>query len=332
MHKEGFMDTVRKNLTLDRQYFGNDITTSNRFRDTNSAVLFDNVQGSYREIYVNGFYLGHNDMRLGKKAKTHTQSGQETVELICCMEGACLQMKSTLASPVHLIANSYNVIYSKKSNAETDWFPTNGRVSVLQIHMVPQLFLEYLTLGDKSQNTVRFEKNIKAGKSCQLCSEGMPLSPYMQFAIDQIINADASKVFKPLYIESKILELLALQLKQIVALEKTPIPTLKPESIKKIARVKAFMEQNLHKTMTLADLSKIAGTNDYAIKKGFKRLYGTPVFAYWNTLKMNMAKKLLLQKTVSIGEVSDKLGYKNQRHFSSAFKKQFGLTPRQFQT
>ena len=44
---------------------------------------------------------------------------------------------------------------------------------------------------------------------------------------------------------------------------------------------------------------------------------------------MERARYLLRETEFSIGEISDQLGYKNQHHFSTAFKKQFGMTPSQ---
>lgn len=50
---------------------------------------------------------------------------------------------------------------------------------------------------------------------------------------------------------------------------------------------------------------------------------------YWQTVKMEQAKLMLADMNMDISEVAEAVGYKNARHFSTAFKKQFGLSPSQ---
>jgi AraC-like DNA-binding protein len=45
---------------------------------------------------------------------------------------------------------------------------------------------------------------------------------------------------------------------------------------------------------------------------------------------MERAKYLLMDSGKSISEVSDEIGYKNPQHFTVAFKKKFGLSPKNF--
>ncbi|WP_423738674.1 helix-turn-helix domain-containing protein [Chryseobacterium pyrolae] len=59
-------------------------------------------------------------------------------------------------------------------------------------------------------------------------------------------------------------------------------------------------------------------------EKCLQRTFGMTVFGFLNTLKMEEFRKMILEKEMSIGEVSDVVGYKNRRHFSTAFKKKFG--------
>lgn len=39
-----------------------------------------------------------------------------------------------------------------------------------------------------------------------------------------------------------------------------------------------------------------------------------------------------METNLSVMEIADKIGYKNQRHFSTAFKRCFGKTPREMRT
>ena len=89
------------------------------------------------------------------------------------------------------------------------------------------------------------------------------------------------------------------------------------------------MLHNLDSANSLIDLAHQVGTNEFTLKKGFKELFGTTVFAFWNDIKMEQARNLLLEQNINITEIAHIMGYKNQRNFSAAFKKKYGIVPSQ---
>ena len=61
----------------------------------------------------------------------------------------------------------------------------------------------------------------------------------------------------------------------------------------------------------------------------FKKYFGYPPHQYHIMLKIKEAEFLLKHSNLSIGEISDYLGFSNQLYFSSAYKKHTGQTPSQ---
>ena len=59
----------------------------------------------------------------------------------------------------------------------------------------------------------------------------------------------------------------------------------------------------------------------------FKNRFGCPPYQYQIMLRMQDATDLLMHTDLSIGEIAEKLGYKNQLYFSTAYKKQTGVSP-----
>lgn len=47
-------------------------------------------------------------------------------------------------------------------------------------------------------------------------------------------------------------------------------------------------------------------------------------------IRMNYAARLLTDNAASVGEISAKVGYKNQAHFSRSFKEWFGCSPSEY--
>jgi AraC-like DNA-binding protein len=77
----------------------------------------------------------------------------------------------------------------------------------------------------------------------------------------------------------------------------------------------------------LRELSRLVGLNQFKLKKGFKALFGCSVFGHLHARRMEEAKRLLLERNTPIGEVARYCGYQYVQHFSTAFRKKYGVTP-----
>lgn len=78
------------------------------------------------------------------------------------------------------------------------------------------------------------------------------------------------------------------------------------------------------------DVNKYAESLDLSkdrVSVIFKERFGYAPYQYQIMLKMQDATDLLLHTDLSIGEISEKLGYKNQLYFSTAYRKQVGISP-----
>ena len=86
------------------------------------------------------------------------------------------------------------------------------------------------------------------------------------------------------------------------------------------------------------DMNVLTTTFDQAInsptlkklKEGFKELYGDTIYAYLLDHKMEEARRMLNSQKYNVNEVGLKLGYSTASHFISAFKKQYGTTPKKY--
>ena len=76
-------------------------------------------------------------------------------------------------------------------------------------------------------------------------------------------------------------------------------------------------------------LAKHFGTSTNKLMTMFKKTFGKSLFEYISELKMDMAHSMLQEKGKMVVEVARITGYKNPNHFSTAFKKRFGVSPSQ---
>ncbi|QTF07801.1 helix-turn-helix transcriptional regulator [Brenneria izadpanahii] len=83
---------------------------------------------------------------------------------------------------------------------------------------------------------------------------------------------------------------------------------------------------DLSKPPTIEQLARESGLNQLKIKRGFKQLFGATTYALFQRKRMERARDLLQRHSVT--ETAAMLGYSNPSHFSAAFRKQFGLLPK----
>src|SRR5690606_2270478 len=95
----------------------------------------------------------------------------------------------------------------------------------------------------------------------------------------------------------------------------------------KILKAREILVQQIGEPITIKELSRKVAMNECYLKKGFKEMFGSTIFDFYQSQRMEHAKYLLYEKGVTVTEVSVMLGYSSISHFSTAFKKHTGLKP-----
>ncbi|MEO8532873.1 MAG: helix-turn-helix transcriptional regulator [Flavobacterium sp.] len=116
-----------------------------------------------------------------------------------------------------------------------------------------------------------------------------------------------------------------------IAFDKTIIQKVKETDIKNIITMQMFLIENIEghfPSITL--MSKIINMSESKFKILFKKITGLTPNAFFLDNKMALAKELLEEKQLSISQISNRLHYSNNSHFTSKFKEHFGLTPKNF--
>ena len=98
----------------------------------------------------------------------------------------------------------------------------------------------------------------------------------------------------------------------------------------RIETAKNYILKNISDSLTISTIASAVGTNDCYLKEGFKELYGTTVYGYLLDKKLEYALHKLEENQQMVKDISFEIGYENPSHFISAFKKKYGLTPKQY--
>lgn len=96
-----------------------------------------------------------------------------------------------------------------------------------------------------------------------------------------------------------------------------------------ISEVCNFIETHFLQEITLDMLCKIAGFSKYYFIRSFTQVKGISPYSYISALRIKRAQELL-QTNMPLCEIALELGYSHQSHFTNAFKKTVGMTPKQY--
>ncbi|MBN3962353.1 AraC family transcriptional regulator [Nostoc sp. NMS8] len=157
-------------------------------------------------------------------------------------------------------------------------------------------------------------------------------TPTMQLLLKQILQCPYRETLRQMYLEAKVLELLVLQIAQWgennQVLQRSQF--FRADEIERLHHAKAILNQTLPHPPSLLDLASQIGLNDFKLKRGFREVFGTTVLGYVQSLRLEQAKQLLIETNSTIVEIASQVGYESISHFGYLFKRQFGITPREY--
>jgi AraC-like DNA-binding protein len=153
----------------------------------------------------------------------------------------------------------------------------------------------------------------------------------IQSVVLQIINCPFQGIAKRMYLQGKVIEFMALQLAPFLEDNKAKQlpPRLKRDTIAKIHHAKEILQARLDNPPLLSELAQKVGVSETTLQKGFQIQFGTTVFGYLTNERMEQARQLLQNRHFTVAEVANIVGYAHLGHFAAAFKRKFGMSPRE---
>jgi len=91
-----------------------------------------------------------------------------------------------------------------------------------------------------------------------------------------------------------------------------------------------FMEHNYAREITVEEVADVCKLNRSYFSKIFKENMGCPPQEFLIRLRLSRAAELMKSTGSSIGAIAAQCGYPNQLHFSRAFRKRYGVSPREW--
>jgi len=289
--------------------------TSKKFRFLESYGL-----GRFEFHHFDGLYIGLFDALLKQDVTIDGYLSKDYLELSFLIEGEQIIKINGIETDLVCESQECYMVYLTQIQGSIAYHKRK-RVKEIKIRMSNNFI---------KRHCIDEAYNIKDQYSLQRFQENFsfPLCIKTQSILSEILSDKRKGLLKRLFLESKTLELIALHL--VKPSTCNPVTTQVDHLIKKLYQAQYLIASDLSVQYSIQELARRTGLNDYILKKEFKRLFGKTVFEYATSSRMDKARELLHHSKKPIYEISEMVGYKNSTHFTAAFKKVEGITPKKY--
>jgi len=193
-----------------------------------------------------------------------------------------------------------NIIFNKEWLAEH-----------LQLNDPEEVLVAYLALKTKSFNIE-------------------PIDNEYRRYFNEILQADISSPLYTATIQNRITLLIERFFSRLYEKSRHQLTNAKisKHDIHQLMLVESLLTQQVKtRPPTIDQMAAEAAMSAAKLKKLFKEVYGSSIYAYYQKQRMSHAREMLLSGDFTVKEVGLEIGYTNLSNFAAAFRKEFNLLP-----
>lgn len=298
----------------------NQLFASDRYVDC--QFYFDEpglASGSIHTIATPGMQLTELYIQAGKPFRLFDEP-RETAESVFVLEGQVESRFPNLASPLTFNKHQHNLQYNQTFGGEHIIHSPGFHALTITYDLS---FLHQLFTSDDSRGMGQLANCVQQKKTFLANRRALLYGGRIAEVIGAIRQCRFTGTTRYLFLESKMMELFVLQMEQ-AAVDSHHWTVADRD---KLHAVKNYIETAYLETFSLKDLTYKFGLNEFKLKKGYKQLFQTTVFAHVQQLRMQKARLLLQDKEMNVSEAAFFIGYNNVSSFCTEFKKLFGYSP-----
>lgn len=149
--------------------------------------------------------------------------------------------------------------------------------------------------------------------------------------LDEMLHEYTDKpTFYEAHLRADLMKLLAVLLRVYSADMEHDLRNVAGEHRRMIAQCINYIHQNYNEDLRLEEMYRRALVSRTTFCQLFKEMTGKTFSAYVNDLRIRRAMRLLLDPSLTVNEVSYRVGFNNVSYFSRRFKEIVGLSPSRY--
>ena len=225
------------------------------------------------------------------------------------------------------IAKKESCIYAGHGGTEYICYSKDSNFSFKSIKIPISYFSKLLSDYFDGQESTAYGKKLLNGIS------KVPVTPIME----QIL-AETSQFTQYrgrlgyLYLDGKLLELLSIYLGEVLELDILMGKSISMSKTERTAimEAKRIIDGQLAFAPSCEELLRLVHLSITKLTRGFSAFYGMPIHQYVIEQRLTQGAQLLLEGDLNVSEVAGIVGYGKPSNFAAAFKKRYGVVPKDY--
>lgn len=281
-------------------------------------------EATLEQWIFSGMRMAYSDCTFKEPATFDWRSDVDCITACFSLQGKWLFRHPGHAETHELTSNKHNLFYGQQSEGRVT--PEKQHVKAFTLQLSKKAFFEIAATGNETIK--RFADHVARARAAAFSSCSLDIDLGIQQCINAVLNCRYENELKQLFLFSKAVELLVLQAESLNRAQLPEARYVKNEyDRERILFARNYLLQHMDYPPGLSELARIAGINEYKLKRGFKEMFNQTVFEYLAETRLEIARTDLLEKRKSVTQIAFELGYASLSHFSTAFKKKFGVAP-----
>lgn len=181
-------------------------------------------------------------------------------------------------------------------------------------------------IGQLADNPLRQEKNLSIvviSIACRAAIDG-GVAPQKAFSMSDVFISNIERMTQVLPIQAAVVEY---EREFARAVERVKHDS---EHNRYVERAKEYVAEHIDESIRVVQIGEALGINENYLTGLFHKYEGITLQHYIRKEKVRQAKELLLYSSYSCSEIAALLCFSTQSHFSSAFKREVGMTPAKY--
>jgi AraC family transcriptional regulator, transcriptional activator of the genes for pyochelin and ferripyochelin receptors len=312
-----------KSVIHENSYHAEDFNNS-ELTEAHKTIVQPYGEGHLSHWFFDGIRMGYSSWIYNDYVETEWKTDLDVVHLHFNLRGKITLEHKTLGK-----------IFSLGSFQHTMFYANGFEGRIRNEELQSEIFMIQFTKAAFNRLTKDagpwlqpFRDRIELGLPAMLSEENLFISLSLENAIRDAIGCKYDGGLKKMYLTSKCMEIMVLQSEAFRNTGNSEKKYCKTEYDKeRILFARDYLVQHLDQPPGISKLARVSGINEFKLKKGFHEIFNHTIYGYLSDYRLTQAKNMVAAGEKTATEIAFELGYSSLQHFSTAFKKKFGISP-----
>jgi AraC-like DNA-binding protein len=295
-----------------------------------TQIPADNGSGIIKKIkFEEGLYMRVWDINLNKtiilsKASDPFAATEKIFNIACVLTPDTLLIRNRALEKEFNVQGGMNILLFSNDAAMDFEIPAGNILRAIDISVTSLWLIN--AFKDADLLFVLFISQLNENPDPIVVFESTSAIEYR--TLSDLHTAALSELKSPLHIKARALSFVSDFFSKIFRSASEEISKSNIFHYAKMLEVEKILIAHLQKTLpSIEIIAREVALSESTLKRHFKLMFGKSIYEYYLEMKMDLAKRLLLEKPLSVNEVAAILDYEKVSNFIDMFKKHHGFSP-----